>query len=48
MFIILFTTCSISNASKVTIISSGNENNIFETTGTLKIEWKDSHDYDYL
>ncbi|BBM45604.1 hypothetical protein JMUB4039_1598 [Leptotrichia trevisanii] len=48
MFIILFTTCSISNASKVTIISSGNENNIFETTGTLKIEWKDSHDCDYL
>ena len=48
MFIILFTTWSISNASKVIIISSGNENNIFETTGTLRIEWKDAHDCNYL
>ena len=46
--IILFTTCSVSNASKVKIISSGNENNVFETTGTLRIEWKDAHDCDYL
>ena len=45
MFIILFTTFSISNASKVIIISSGN---IFETTGTLRIEWKDARDCDYL
>ena len=36
--IILFTICSVSSASEVKIISSGNENNVFETTGTLRLE----------
>ena len=46
--IILFTICSVSSASEVKIISSGNENNVFETTGTLRVEWKEGDDCDYL
>lgn len=46
--IILFTICSVSSASEVKIISSGNENNVFETTGTLRLEWKEGDDCDYL
>lgn len=39
--IILFTVCFISSA-----ISSGDENNVFETTGTLRVEWKEGDDCD--
>ena len=46
--IILFTICSVSSASEVKIISSGNEDNVFETTGTLRVEWKEEDDCDYL
>ena len=46
--IVLFTNCFASSASEVKIISSGNENNVFETTGTLRAEWKDADDCDYL
>ena len=48
ILMILFVICSISVASEVKIISSGNENNVFETTGTLRIEWKNGDDCDYL
>ena len=46
--IVLFTNCFASSDSEVKIISSGNENNVFETTGTLRAEWKDADDCDYL
>ena len=46
--IVLFTNCFASSASEVKIISSGNENNVFETTGTLRAESKDADDCDYL
>ena len=46
--IILFTIYSVSSASEVKIISSGNENNVFETTGTLRLEQKEGDDCDYL
>ena len=36
--IVLFTNCFASSVSEVKIISSGNENNVFETTGTLRLE----------
>ena len=42
--IILFTICSVSSASEVKIISSGNENNVFETESTLRFEWTDEDD----
>ncbi len=45
---ILLPICSILSASEVKIISSGNENNVFEMTGTLRLEWKDADDCDYL
>ena len=46
--IILFTVSFISSAaSSVKLISSGDENNVFETTGTLRIEWKEGDDCDY-
>ena len=48
IIIILFAICSISRASNVKIISSGNENNVFETTGTLRLEWKDEDDCDFI
>ncbi len=48
ILIILFVIYSISVASEVKLISSGNENNVFETTGTLRIEWKEGDDCDYL
>ena len=48
ILIILFVICSISVASEVKLILSGNENNVFETTGTLRIEWKEGDDCDYL
>ena len=47
--IILFTVCFISSAiSSVKLISSGDENNVFETTGILRVEWKEGDDCDYL
>jgi len=46
--IVLFTNCFASSVSEVKIISSGNENNVFETTGTLRVEWKEGDDCDYL
>jgi len=43
--IILFTVCFISSAiSSVKLISSGDENNVFEAEGTLRFEWTDEDD----
>ena len=48
-FIILFTVCFISSAnSSVKIISSGDENNVFEAEGTLRFEWTDEGDCDAI
>ena len=42
---ILFTVCFISSAiSSVKLISSGDENNVFEAEGTLRFEWTDEDD----
>ena len=47
--VILFTVSFISSAnSSVKIISSGNENNVFETEGTLRFEWTDEDDCDAI
>lgn len=47
--IILFTFYTISGAtSSVKIISSGEENNVFEAKGTLRFEWTDEDDCDAI
>ena len=47
--IILFTFCTISGAtSSVKIISSGEENNVFEAKGALRFEWTDEDDCDAI
>ena len=47
--IILFTVSFISSAaSSVKLISSGDENNVFETEGTLRFEWTDEDDCDAI
>ena len=47
--IILFTVCFISSAiSSVKLISSGDENNVFEAEGTLRFEWTDEDDCDAI
>ena len=49
ILIILFTVCFISSATpSVKLISSGNENNVFETEGTLRFEWTDEDDCDAI
>ena len=43
--VILFTVSFISSAaSSVKLISSGDENNVFEAEGTLRFEWTDEDD----
>ena len=47
--VILFTVSFISSAaSSVKLISSGDENNVFETEGTLRFEWTDEDDCDAI
>ena len=47
--VILFKVSFISSAaSSVKLISSGDENNVFEAEGTLRFEWTDEDDCDAI